>query len=539
MRRRAVDVTISNRTGVDTKGNGAGIDERVRRAVVIGFTWVVGTAGIVWGIMYILVGAPGVARYPFGFAALSVLNGLLHRKIHSFTLFASVQIALILAIPFLLDMDLGGITSSGGVVLWSALAPVGTAMIFGPRPAMGVFGAFVVLSAIAALAPTAWPQREILSPPTIAGFLFMNIVGVSLVVLWTVRTFVVTNRELQRRQQKLRELEQAYLAQDLVLRRQERLATLGQLSAGVAHELNNPAAAAGRASGQLATVLKRIVDGTFAMITAGVSAGEVSRIRELARPDADRDPLERSDREDDLARWLTDRGAEDPWELACVLAGMGMDADALDSVDARSGGERMDAALRWIADTERARGLVDEVHESAGRISQIVAALKGYSHMDRSTDGPVDLRAGIESTLVILRGKLAGIDVRQDFQADLPPVRGNTGELNQVWTNLLANAAEALGDRNRRVIEISARREGKGVTVEIADNGPGIPGDLIDEIFDPFVTTKQPGEGTGLGLHLVHQIVVDRHGGRIDVESEPGRTRFVIALPFGPEGRDD
>jgi signal transduction histidine kinase len=174
--------------------------------------------------------------------------------------------------------------------------------------------------------------------------------------------------------------------------------------------------------------------------------------------------------------------------------------------------------------------LLGEVRTSAGRISEIVAALKGYSHMDGAVKAEVDVVRGIEDTLVILRSQLSGIEVERRFDEGLPKVVGNAGELNQVWTNLLANAAEAL--EGSGAITIEATQDADTVRLSVVDDGPGIPEHLLDSIFDPFVTTKAPGQGTGLGLNLTHQIVVGRHRGRIDVESRPGATRFTVTLPI-------
>jgi signal transduction histidine kinase len=170
-------------------------------------------------------------------------------------------------------------------------------------------------------------------------------------------------------------------------------------------------------------------------------------------------------------------------------------------------------------------------------VSEIVLALKGYRHMDRSSFGRVDLRRGLEDTLVILRSQLTGVEVRREFAPDLPSVDGNAGELNQVWTNLIANAADALNGSGTLTLRLAPARG--SVRVEVEDDGPGIPGDLIERVFDPFMTTKPPGEGTGLGLNLAHRTVTDAHGGTITVASRPGCTRFVVTLPIergAPDG---
>ena len=246
-------------------------------------------------------------------------------------------------------------------------------------------------------------------------------------------------------------------------------------------------------------------------------------------------PLDVSDREEGLAGWFASRSVEEPWELAAALADIGFDVQVLNQASERLNERQVVGAAKWIAHVSRAQHLMGEVRTSAGRISEIVGALKGYSHMDGAARGAVDVVAGIEDTLVILKSQLSGITVERNFDPALPSVAGNAGELNQAWTNLLANAAEALAGQG--TISITATCEGQVVRVDIADDGPGIPADLVGSIFDPFVTTKAPGQGTGLGLNLTHQVIVDRHGGSLVVESVPGHTRFSVRLPI--EGASD
>jgi signal transduction histidine kinase len=248
------------------------------------------------------------------------------------------------------------------------------------------------------------------------------------------------------------------------------------------------------------------------------------------------DPLERSDRVDALAGWLGDAGAEAPWDLAEALADVGLEREALESTGITLAPRQQLAVVRWVAEACRARKLLGEVRSSAARISDIVRALKGYSHMDRASEQRVDVVAGIEDTLVMLRAKLAGIRVERAFDTDLPEVWGNAGELNQVWTNLIANAAEALDGSGAITLRVRATAE--GVRVDVEDDGPGIAPDLVDRVFDPFVTTKPPGEGTGLGLNLVHGTIVERHHGSVTVESRPGCTCFTVTLPAQRSERD-
>ena len=222
-------------------------------------------------------------------------------------------------------------------------------------------------------------------------------------------------------------------------------------------------------------------------------------------------------------------GVDDAWDVAPDLVALGFDLGSLEAAVERFEEGRVVAALRWLVDVWRAEQLSVEMRTCTARISDIVDALKGYSHMDRADMVAVDVEKGIDDTLTILRDKLARLEVKRHRAELRPAVTGHLGELNQVWTNLISNASEA-GDG---VVTLTIRTSSANgqVVVEVEDDRPGIPAELVDQVFDPFVTTKPPGEGTGLGLTLAHQIVVDRHGGTIAVESRPGCTRFVVTLP--------
>lgn len=503
-------------------------DRRITVAVIRAFTWTIGLAGVVWGTIYIVLGVPTAAVFPYGFSILSVLNWALFRSHGRLYWFSAVEVALILVVPVGLSLHLGGFMASGGVALWSMLASVGALLTIGPRVALVVFASFLVLTAV-----TVWsdlsPAGVALSPSARDVFFFLNVAGVSVVVYWATRIFLSANQELTQEQNRLREVERAYVAQEAMLRQRERLANLGQLSAGVAHELNNPAAAAGRATDHLGEVVARLIDDAVRLLDFGIGPGGLEWVRSIADSETDEDPLDRSDREDRLALWLERAEIEDAWELASDLAEIGFDADALESAAERFRRRQLVAALRWMVDVWKTRQLLSEVRTSTGRISEIVGALKGYSHMDRAEMSEVDVEKGIDDTLTVLRSKLGGIRVIRNRSDSLPVVVGHPGELNQVWTNLIANAAEAMEGSGTLTISVSG---GDGrLTVEVCDDGPGVPADLVDRVFDPFVTTKAPGEGMGLGLNLTHQIVVDRHGGEISVDSEPGRTCFTVSLP--------
>jgi signal transduction histidine kinase len=327
----------------------------------------------------------------------------------------------------------------------------------------------------------------------------------------------------------------AQAAQSSVLQ-QEKLAALGTLSAGLAHELNNPAAAARRTASELAEALDTLQDTAHQFVSSGLEREQVARLVELqqaarkaAAGTASGDAMDAADREDALAAKLDELGA-DGWRLAEPLARAGVDDAWLEQVVEAAGGARV-AALEWVAASLTATGLVAELHESTARISELVSAIKDYTHMDRAAMAEVDLHEGLDSTLTILgyRLKKGTITVERHYDRSLPRVTAHGSELNQVWTNLIVNSLDAIDGQG--TITITTRRStGGGVTVDIADDGPGIPPEQQSRVFEPFFTTKGVGEGSGLGLDIVRRIVTG-HRGDITLRSQPGTTTFTVTLP--------
>jgi signal transduction histidine kinase len=318
----------------------------------------------------------------------------------------------------------------------------------------------------------------------------------------------------------------------------ERLAALGTMAAGLAHELNNPAAAARRAAAQMAEALDVVSSTLGRFVESGIERAEAARLVELHQQALDAaagrtalDALDAADAEDDLLARLEDLDVPEPWRLAEPLAAAGIDEEWIAHV-AKLAGPATDAALGWLAATLTAKGLAAELEESTRRMSDLVGAVKSYAYVDRGGLVEVDLHEGLETTLVVLGHKLkhTSIDVVRDYDRTLPKLTIRGSELNQVWTNLLDNAIDALRDGG--TITISTRRDGDAALVEIGDDGPGIPPEIRERIFDSFFTTKDVGYGTGLGLATARRVVVDGHDGALTVDSQPGRTTFQVRLPI-------
>jgi signal transduction histidine kinase len=318
----------------------------------------------------------------------------------------------------------------------------------------------------------------------------------------------------------------------------ERLAGLGTMAAGLAHELNNPASAAQRAAADLAEALDVLSSSVGVFVESGVERSEAEALVELQREVLRQrnefealSAVQAADCEDEVLDALEALGVQDAWRLAEPLASAGVDGPWLERLKKYSG-KSTEAAVRWIAASLTAQSLAADLAESTRQMSQLVAAVKAYAYMDRGGPIETDVHEGLETTITVMKYKLKStkIELVRDYDHDLPKIVVHGGELNQVWTNLIHNAIQALGESG--TLTITTRRDGPCIRVDVADTGPGIDPAVRDRIFEPFFTTKEVGQGTGLGLDTARRIVVDRHHGSISVDSEPGHTVFHVWLPL-------
>ncbi len=324
-----------------------------------------------------------------------------------------------------------------------------------------------------------------------------------------------------------------------VVGERQRLSALGSLTAGLMHELNNPAAAAVRATGALRQrvagmrhKLGMLADGRIdpaQLVQLTVLQEQVIERAAKAKPLT---ALQASDREDELGDWMDEHSITGGWNLAPVLAQAGIDVPCLREISELVGPDLVDGAMHWLGYALETEQLMTDIEDATDRISTLVTAAKAYSQLDRAAHQWIDVHAGLDSTLVMLGHKMSqgGITVVKEYDRNLPQVPAHPGELNQVWTNLIDNAVQAMAGKG--TLTLRTGRDGDRVFVDVCDTGPGVPEELRQKVFEPFFTTKPVGEGTGLGLDISYRIVVNRHGGDLSLESKPGDTRFRVRLPI-------
>jgi signal transduction histidine kinase len=319
-----------------------------------------------------------------------------------------------------------------------------------------------------------------------------------------------------------------------LLHQQEKMAALGTMSAGLAHELNNPAAAAQRSAAELNKALVRLQILTHQIETLALRENQADWLELFMQESSRRfsspakiGTLEKIDLVEQLQTWLEKKGVDSAWEYAPAMVTFGW---AVQELEALKGNALFDPAVQWLGIACLTVSMVSEIQHAAERVSQIVQAMKSYTYLDQAPLLEVDVHDGLENTLVIMQHKLKrGVSIKRDYSSSLPRIEAYASELNQVWTNIIDNAIDAMDGKGE--ITLKTYAEDDHVVVEIIDNGPGIPDEICSRIFEPFFTTKPPGQGTGLGLHISHDIVANRHHGQLLLESKPGETKFKVVLP--------
>lgn len=320
-----------------------------------------------------------------------------------------------------------------------------------------------------------------------------------------------------------------------LLHQQEKMAALGTMSAGLAHELNNPAAAAQRSASELNATLQKWQTLTHQIESTAYKENQREWLNHFMEDVSRRfaaplklEALEKIDLVDQLQAWLEANGVESAWEHAPAMVNFGWNVESLETL---KDSKFFDLSIQWLGVACLMMGLLSEVQQTTERLSQIVRAMKSYTYLDQAPLLEVDVHEGLENTLVILQHKLKqGVTVKREYSPNLPRIEAYASELNQVWTNIIDNAIDAMNGKGQ--ISLRTYTEDNKVVVEITDNGPGMPENIRLRVFEPFFTTKAPGKGTGLGLHISHDIIANRHHGQLIVKSKPGETTFKAILPM-------
>jgi signal transduction histidine kinase len=523
--------------GVARIGDRSGQDEetRLRLRFMIAAAVAMGIGGLVWGSLTLLLGLDAQSMIPFGYSAITAANLAVLQRTKNFPRARVIQVLISLLLPFLLQWSLGGFVASGCTMLWALLSLTAAMSFGGLRESLTWLGFFLVLLAasVAIDQQLTVPHVMAIRAVTLAAFA-MNIGAVSCAVYGLMGVFLnlrhKSSMELAERNRQLAESQQALV-------QSEKMAALGRLSAGMAHELNNPAAAAQRGAKQLADAVDGLRNVCFRLGQAGLNDAQLARLQTLddrAQTVVSDPPtfsaVERLDREGDVQDWLDDR-IPDLGIDASVLVDFRFDSKSLGELLTTFGQDTLPSALERVVRWHTIIALLGEIGHGTERIVSIVKALKSYTYLDQAPEQDIDVHEGLEDTLVILSGLLKdGIVVRREYDRSLPRIPAHGSELNQVWTNLIENAAQAMDGRGELIVRTS--RDGESLLVQIIDDGPGIPANILQCVFDPFMTTKPVGQGTGLGLNISQKIVVGEHRGTIQVDSAPGRTNFEVRLPI-------
>ena len=516
-------------------------DRQFQKLILIKTSLLIIVAAIIWGSIYIWFDEIQAGLIPISYAILSSLSLIVLRITNTFRFFRVSQFTLILLLPFLLMISLGGFIEGSVVIIWSILAPIGALLSGQIRQSIYWFMAFIFLVILSGILQPLIAVDNNLPAALIIFFFILNISTVSFITYLVLNYFVKQKNRVIKLVEKNRELEVNQLQQEVRLRQSEKLATLGRLSAGIAHELNNPAAAGLRGSNELLDIIPELENSLFRLGRLNLSDDQIdvidnfkTKILETRMNPVYMDALSRSDLEQELAEWFELKGVKDCFDIAAILAQLNFTLNELSAFASNFTIEEFSEVILTISKTFLSRNLLDEISQGTGRITDIVKSLKSYSYQDNSSLKSINIHDGLNDTLVMLRSQIkSGITIEKEFDQNLPDIEARGNELNQVWTNILDNAITAIDGKG--TIKIKTFQQDNWIVVQISDTGHGIPEDVKEKIFDPFFTTKPPGEGTGLGLNISHNIVVEEHHGHFNVVSRPGETCFEVKLPLKNE----
>lgn len=497
-------------------------------------------AGIAWFLMYyVIFGWEVVTILPLIFSIFVGSSLFVSHlcKNHYYAIYT--QIICILYITTFIQWGIGSVFDSGIVFAWAFLAPICALMFLSIRQSSIWFILYLINLLITVIFHDYFANNGLMVSDNIKLIFYTMNIGVASSVVFIFASYFV-NRSIKE-QEKANHLLQTNLQQELALRQNEKLVTLGKLSAGVAHELNNPASAVQRGSihlrnsfVQLEKTSMQVMQLQLGAVQFDVIDAQIQILQQYAKQALDIEPLMRSDREYEIETWLDERGLSNAWELAPMLVNSGYTCPELSKLSENFSSEEFPIVMTLLSYSYATYSVLEEIHQGSERVAEIVKSLKSYSYLDQAPTQSIDIHEGLNDTLIMLASKLKqGVQVRREYATDLPNIEAFGSELNQVWTNLIDNAIGAMGGQGE--ITIKTHRTETCVVVEISDTGSGIPKDIQAKIFDPFFTTKSPGEGTGLGLNISYNIIVQKHKGRISVDSKPGETSFEVKLPINYE----
>jgi signal transduction histidine kinase len=499
-------------------------------------------AGTAWTAMYWAVFGWGLTTIlPLSFVIIVGSALLISHFTKNHYIVIYTQIICIMYITAFIQWSIGGVFDSGVVVLWAFLGPICALMFFSIRQSIVWLLLYLLNLVITVVFNDFFASHGQAVTGTMQLVFFLLNLGVASIVVFVFAGYYV-NAAI-REQKKAQNLLDANLQQEIILRQNEKLATLGKLSAGVAHELNNPASATQRGAEQLKKAIQKIEQARLGLAATGMSKQQIDtltphfeRIHQRARQPLELDPITRNDQEYEIETWLEGRGIASASEIAPSLINIGYDCPQLSKLGDQFSEDIFPTIINLLRNLYTTWSLLEEIGQGSGRITEIVKALKSYAYLDQAPIQSVNIHEGLDDTLVMFRSKLkTGVSVRREYADNLPMIEAYGSELNQVWTNLIDNAVGAMDGHGE--ISLRTYQETDWIVVEIKDNGAGIPPGIQSKIFDPFFTTKPQGQGTGLGLNISHNIITHKHGGQISVTSKPGETCFQVKLPINFEGQ--